>query len=104
MEETEYDDQKKNFEERDEDVRLWVGEQDKRDEGADAAVHDCRTDVEKRHSDAILTRSVSFDEKPMCDVSAVVDAKADGDDQVDAGDGVDGQSPEMHKSGNVDER
>jgi hypothetical protein len=30
---------------------------------------------------------------PVGDVGAVVDAKADGDDQVDAGDGVDGQAP-----------
>ena len=38
----------------------------------------------------------------MRDVRAVVDAQADGDDEVDAGDGVDGQAPEVHETTYLD--
>jgi len=37
----------------------------------------------------------------MCDVCRVVDAEADGDDDYDAGDDVDGQTPEVHEAHHV---
>ncbi len=37
----------------------------------------------------------------MGDVDAVVDAEADGDDDDDAADGVDGDAPEVHEAANV---
>ncbi len=38
----------------------------------------------------------------MSDVRAVIDAQADGDDEVDAGHGVDGQAPVMHETTDLD--
>ena len=43
-----------------------------------------------------------LDEESVRDVRAVVDAQADGDDEVDAGHGVDGQAPEVHETADLD--
>ena len=37
-------------------------------------------------------------------MSAVVDAQPHGDDEVDAGDGVHGEAPEVHESADVSQR
>ena len=37
----------------------------------------------------------------MRDVGRVVDAESDGDDEVVAGDGVDGQAPEVHEAADL---
>ena len=37
----------------------------------------------------------------MAHVSGVVDAETDGEHDVDAGDGIDGQAPEVHQPANV---
>ena len=39
----------------------------------------------------------------MDDVCAVVHAEANGNDEVDAGDGVDGEAPEVDEAANIDE-
>ncbi len=41
---------------------------------------------------------------PVCHVSTVVNAQPHGDDEVDAGHGVHGEAPEVHKSANVSQR
>jgi hypothetical protein len=41
---------------------------------------------------------------PVSNMSAVVDAKPHGDDQVDAGHRVDGQAPEVHEPADVCQR
>jgi len=40
---------------------------------------------------------------PMSHVSAVIHTQPDSDDEVYAGDGVDGQAPEVHEPADVDE-
>jgi hypothetical protein len=39
----------------------------------------------------------------VSDVSRVVDAEADGEDDVDAGEGVDGDGPEVKEANNVNQ-
>ena len=39
----------------------------------------------------------------MCNVGGVVDAEADAEDDVDAGDGVDGEAPEVDHARDVDQ-
>jgi hypothetical protein len=43
------------------------------------------------------------DDEGVSDVSRVVDAKADGENDVDAGEGVDGDGPEVKKANNVNQ-
>ena len=45
----------------------------------------------------------ALDEEAMCDVSGVVDAEADSDDEVVAGPRVDSQAPEVHEAADLDE-
>ncbi len=39
----------------------------------------------------------------MSHVSTVIHTQPDGDDEVHAGDGVDGQAPEVHEPADIDE-
>ena len=39
----------------------------------------------------------------MRNVGGVIDAESDGDDEVVAGDGVDGQAPEVHEAADLHE-
>ena len=103
MEEPEDDDEKKYFKESVEHVRFGIGEKDEGKEGADAAVHDCGADVGQGLLDSLLSTSDLFHQEPVSDVSAVVDAEPNGDDEVDARDGVDGQAPEVHEAADVDQ-
>jgi len=41
---------------------------------------------------------------PVCHVSAVVNAQPHGNYEVDAGDGVHGEAPEVHESANISQR
>ena len=66
--------------------------------------HDSRADVGESSLDPIRSTSGLFDQKSVRNVGRVVDAKADGDDEVDAGHRVDCQTPEVHKATDVDER
>ena len=45
----------------------------------------------------------ALDEESMRDVSGVVDAEADGDDEVVAGHRVDGQAPKVHEAADLDQ-
>ena len=45
----------------------------------------------------------ALDEEAMGDVSGVVDAEADSDDEVVAGHRVDGEAPEVHEAADLDE-
>ena len=84
VKESEDDDQQKYFEESVKHVRLGVGEQDEGQESGDATIEDCRSNVPQSLLDSLLPWSVMLHKEPVSDVSAVVDAQPDGDDQVDA--------------------
>ena len=43
------------------------------------------------------------DDECVCNVGGVVDAEADAEDDVDAGDGVDGEAPEVDHARDVDQ-
>ena len=57
LKEPEDDDEEEDLEEGDENVGLGVGQQDEGEEGADAAVHDGRSDVGQRLLDPLLATS-----------------------------------------------
>ena len=84
-------------------LQYW-SQKDERDEGAHTAVEDCRADVDQGRPNSVFPTSGSFDKKSVRDVSRVVDAEADGNDQVDAGDRIDRQAPEVDESGDVNQR
>ena len=52
------------------------------------------------HNEIELTLA---DDEGVSDVSRVVDAEADGEDDVDAGEGVDGDGPEVKEANNVNQ-
>ena len=43
------------------------------------------------------------DDECVCNVGGVVDTEADAEDDVDAGDGVDGEAPEVDHARDVDQ-
>jgi len=101
--ETESDHEKEDFEESDENVGIGEGQQEESQKSTDAAVKDRRPDVCDRFSNSFVRIGSGFADEPVCDVNAVVDAQPHRDDQVDAGDCVDGQTPEVHVAGHVDD-
>jgi len=82
-------------------VRVRIREQDKREEGAEAAVEDGRADLLETLLRARLARRTRAVHERVADVRCVVDAEADGEDEVDARDHVHRQTPPVHPTCNV---
>ena len=51
----------------------------------------------------VTVPGAALDEESMRDVSGVVDAEADGDDEVVARHRVDGQAPKVHEAADLDQ-
>ncbi len=103
LKETKHDDQEEDLEEWAKDVRLGICQQNKGQEGADSSVHDGRSNVGEGLADSFLSSRTVFDKKSVSNVGTVVNAEAYGDDDVDAGHCVDGETPEVHETSDVDE-
>ena len=94
---------KGNLEKCAEDVRGWSCCEDEGEEGTEASVKNSRSNVS--HSlDSSQVRGPSLLHKVVSNVSAVVHTQPDRNDQVDAADCVDGQTPEVDEAANIDER
>lgn len=102
MEETEHHCQDEYFEERHEDVGVGETAEDNSQEGGETSVEDCGSNGSHGPHRSIMTGSLGHHEgQPNMD--GVVHTKTDGEDNVDAGDDIDGDLPEMEESYNVGE-
>ena len=84
---------------------MWLraGKQDEGEEGAETPIHNSWAHVNHCHLDTVLSWSISFYEKSVSNVGTVINTKPDGNYEVDAGDSVNGQAPEVHEPCNVNE-
>ena len=85
-----------------EDVWGGAGRQDEGQEGAEASIENGGPDVPQGLDSPLVSISTLLQEV-VDDVCAVVHAEANGNDEVDAGDGVDGEAPEVDEAANIDE-
>jgi len=49
-----------------------------------------------------LVLSPLLNQEPVCDVSRVINAEANGNDEVVTGDSIYGETPEVHEASNID--
>ena len=100
MEEAEEDGEDEHLEEGEEDVGVGEAAEDDGKEGGEAAVENCRTDRGDCLHCLVLSRPLRHHESES-NVNGVVDAEADGQNYVDAGDDVDGDVPEVEEADDV---
>ena len=91
-----------HLEECDEDVGSGSGREDEGQERAEAAIEDGGSNISQGLYSSLVSIP-SLLQEVMDDVRTVVHTEADCNDQVDAGDCVDRQAPEMDESADVDE-
>ena len=102
MEEAKYDSKDKHLEECEEGVRRGAAQEDQGEEGGDSPIHDGGSNVD-HSSHSSLPLIAPGQQEGMADVDAVVDAQPNGEDNVDAGDDINGDAPEVKKANNVSE-
>mmetsp|Transcript_56274 Transcript_56274/g.147796 ORF Transcript_56274/g.147796 Transcript_56274/m.147796 type:complete len:375 (+) Transcript_56274:450-1574(+) len=94
-------DAEKLLEEDAEDVRLGGGEDEDRRERREGAVHDRGSHLAECVVGALLARALGDDEG-VGDVGRIVYGEAEGEDEVDDGDRIDGEAPHVHEAEDVD--
>eukprot|EP00965_Chrysotila_dentata_P173060 5710823-Pleurochrysis_carterae.AAC.3 len=92
---------KELLEEDGEDVAVGASEYQDSKEGGEGAVDDGGAHLDERVVHPLQVRALRH-QKGVGDVRRVVDGEADGEDQVDDGDRVDGEVPQPHKAEDVD--
>jgi len=102
MEQSKQADQEEYLEEGEEDVGGGGGEEEEGEEGGDASIQNCGPDFPQRLQNPCIPVSRGGEE-PVCDVYREVYAETNRDDEGVAGDHIDGEAPEVHESGHVDD-
>merc|ERR1719188_1619133 len=97
VEEPEHDAEERHLKEDEVGVRVRDREEDEREERRDAAVQDGGPHLRQAGERALLTGAFCNQER-VRNVSRVVDAEADDEDDADARDGVDGEAPEVDEA------
>lgn len=83
---------------------MWFGasQQNKSQEGGEASIEDSRSYLCQGFPDPDVPCALAGEEG-MGNMSRVVNTEANGDDDVGAGHGVDGQTPEMDESSDIEQ-
>jgi len=84
-------------------MRFGAGQKDKGEERAEPAVEDRRSDVSEGGVRALLPTALGAHES-VRNVRRVVDTQANGNDEIGAGDRIDGETPEVYETRHVDQR
>ena len=87
------------------DKNVWFGpsQENEGEEGGEATVEDSWTNLLQRLPYSVISAALAREEG-VSDVRRVVHAETDADDDVGAGDSVDGETPEVDESPNIDQR